>query len=273
MATPASPTRLGRCSSRRARVVGPAVRCSSCWPAARWRRRRAAARNRAGRGEKGAREREHRSAAEGAAVGRRVRGAARARVGPPASQLTPVSTRRGRGASGLAGATGGAAGAGGAAAGGTAGGGASGGGPGGSGGTAGVEGTGATAGTGVGGAGPGGGGGQGAGGADGGATPLPSAGCATANAHPSERVIDSTVGLEIRRKFPSAYDGVTPMPLIFALHATNYSASGMIAYLVTDQPMADRYVVVAPQENLSSSAPRTSNHAWRPTFQRCSRTS
>ena len=187
-------------------------------------------------------------------MGRRVRGAARARVGPPASQLTPVSTpsgtqarpvwperqagprapavrRRGerlgevpRGAD-----------------------------PAGRVGTAGIEGTGATAGTGVGGAGPGGGGGQGAGGADGGATPLPSAGCATANAHPSERVIDSTVGLEIRRKFPSAYDGVTPMPLIFALHATNYSASGMIAYLVKDQPMADRYVVVAPQENLSLS--------------------
>jgi len=80
---------------------------------------------------------------------------------------------------------------------------------------------------------------------------LPSAGCATANAHPSERVFDSTVSLEIRRRFPSAYDGVTPMPLIFALHATNYSAAGMTIYLVNDQPMADRYVVVAPQENLS----------------------
>jgi hypothetical protein len=104
-------------------------------------------------------------------------------------------------------------------------GGASGSGPGGSEGTAGVEGT--------------------------DAAPLPSAGCAAANAQPPEHVVDSSVSLEIRRKFPAAYDGVTPMPLIFALHATNYSASGMIAYLVKDQPMAERYVVVAPQENLN----------------------
>jgi hypothetical protein len=145
----------------------------------------------------------------------------------------------------LAGGPGGHAGAGGAA----AGGGTSAGGAGGAGGIAGVEGTGATAGTGAGSAGRGGEGGQAAGGADGGAAPLPSAGCATANAHPSERAIDSTFGLEIWRKFPSAYDGVTPMPLIFALHATNYPASGMTTYLVKDQPMADRYVVVAPQES------------------------
>jgi len=71
------------------------------------------------------------------------------------------------------------------------------------------------------------------------------------NAHPPEHVVDSAVNLEIRRKFPSTYDGVTPMPLIFALHATNYSATGMITYLVKDQPMADSYVVVAPQENLN----------------------
>jgi len=150
-----------------------------------------------------------------------------------------VDSVRDAGASGLAGAAGAAAraGAGGEAAGGTNG-------------TAGVAGTGATAGTGAGGAGRDGGGGQGAGDADDGTTPLPSAGCALANAHPSEQIVDDIVSIEIRRRFPGTYDGVTPMPLIFALHATNYSASGMIGYLVKDQPMADRYVIVAPQERV-----------------------
>ena len=153
------------------------------------------------------------------------------------------------GASGLAGAAGATAtaGAGGEAAAGT-------------GGTAGVEGTGATAGTGAGGAGPDGGGGRGVGDADDGAAPLPSAGCAMANAHPSEDVWDDTVGLEIRRKFPSTYDGVTPTPLIFALHATNYSASNMITYLVRDQPMGDRYVIVAPQERVPGGMANFESH-------------
>jgi hypothetical protein len=38
------------------------------------------------------------------------------------------------------------------------------------------------------------------------------------------------------------------MPLILALHATNFSATNMWASLAKDQPMADRYVIVAPQE-------------------------
>lgn len=76
----------------------------------------------------------------------------------------------------------------------------------------------------------------------------PSPGCRLANGQPPERTTEATFGLEVVRKFPPAYDGVTPMPLIFALHATNFTATSAVMNLVKDQPMAARYVVVAPHE-------------------------
>ena len=98
---------------------------------------------------------------------------------------------------------------------------------------------------------------------------------ATANAQPvraGHRFLGGSGS--IRRKFPSAYDGVTPMPLIFALHATDYSASGMTTYLVDLGPAPWLTATSSSRRRrTSASAPRTSNHAWRPTFQRCSRTS
>jgi hypothetical protein len=92
-------------------------------------------------------------------------------------------------------------------------------------------------------------GGAGSGSAD---APQPSPGCRLANAQPPERTTDATFGLAVARKFPPTYDGVTPMPLIFALHATNFPASYAVMDLVKDQPMAARYVIVAPQEKLDN---------------------
>ncbi len=48
---------------------------------------------------------------------------------------------------------------------------------------------------------------------------------------------------ELRGSFPDAYDGVTPQPLIVALHATS---STVITQLTEDEPLRRRYVVLAP---------------------------
>jgi len=73
---------------------------------------------------------------------------------------------------------------------------------------------------------------------------MPSAGCARAIAKPVATV---DVGkFQVTRKFPTRYDGVTPFPLILALHATNYSPGGMAQMLVLNQPAAESYVIAAP---------------------------
>ena len=95
-------------------------------------------------------------------------------------------------------------------------------------------------------------GGMGGAGSDSADAPQPSPGCRLAKAQPPERTTDATFGLAVARKFPPTYDGVTPMPLIFALHATNFPASYAVMDLVKDQPMAARYVIVAPQEKLEN---------------------
>ena len=78
-------------------------------------------------------------------------------------------------------------------------------------------------------------GGRAAGGASGGGggiyNPLPSAGCMLANPAPLERAVDATLEIEVARKFPSTYDGVTPLPLILALHATGYQAADLVLSL------------------------------------------
>jgi poly(3-hydroxybutyrate) depolymerase len=77
---------------------------------------------------------------------------------------------------------------------------------------------------------------------------VPSPGCARANATPPTTA--ETAGLEVSRRFPAGYDGVTPMPLVLAFHATNYPAQGLVKTLTNGQPAAERYVVVAPRANL-----------------------
>ena len=141
------------------------------------------------------------------------------------------------GVSGAAGAAGTPVGAGGSATGGAAGVGGSTAGT--SGGTAGAGGSAAGAGGSAAGA-----GGSAAGAGGSGDAPMPSTGCALAIPKPA--TLSETSGFEVTRKFPTTYDGVTPMPLIVALHATNYSANNMAAMLLNGQPAAERYVIVAP---------------------------
>src|SRR6266540_443680 len=120
----------------------------------------------------------------------------------------------------------------------------------GAGGAAGVAG--AAGGAGVSGSGGSSAGGAGLGGA-GGEGPLPSPGCALANPTPPETVGDSVHKWDVvLRKFPSAYDGKTPMPLLLALHATGYSAQNMWNDLGRDQPLAAPYIFVGPQESRQS---------------------
>ncbi len=115
-----------------------------------------------------------------------------------------------------------------------------------SGGTAGAGGSAAGAGGSAAGAGgsAAGAGGSAAGAGGSGDAPMPSTGCALAIPKPA--TLSETSGFEVTRKFPTTYDGVTPMPLIVALHATNYSANNMAAMLLNGQPAAERYVIVAP---------------------------
>lgn len=65
----------------------------------------------------------------------------------------------------------------------------------------------------------------------------------------------SAVGLAVRRRFPSTYDGVTPMPLLVAFHATSEGAGNVWFELSDGQPQASRYVIVTPQA--PSSTPST----------------
>ena len=84
----------------------------------------------------------------------------------------------------------------------------------------------------------------GAGGVGGGGdVPMPSAGCGRAIAKPERTVV--LANHEVTRLFPASYDGVTPMPLVMAFHAT--SANNVMAQMLAkDQPAAERYVVLAP---------------------------
>lgn len=102
----------------------------------------------------------------------------------------------------------------------------------------------------------GGAGGGGAGGVSDASVPSP--GCALAIAQPAERAEDPTTHLFITRKVPSTYDGVASKPMIFALHATGFNDVTMLSDLMKDQPMADRYVMVAPRENTSAVSGYTS---------------
>jgi hypothetical protein len=87
-------------------------------------------------------------------------------------------------------------------------------------------------------------GGSAAGAGGSGDAPMPSAGCALAISKPATYASTSKFG--VARRFPSSYDGVTPMPLIVALHATGYTATNMSSLLLNGQPAAERYVIVAP---------------------------
>jgi len=88
-------------------------------------------------------------------------------------------------------------------------------------------------------------GGSAAGAGGSGDAPMPSAGCALAIPKPATYA--STSKFAVVRRFPTSYDGVTPMPLIVALHATGYNASGMASMLLNGQPAAERYVFAAPE--------------------------
>lgn len=79
--------------------------------------------------------------------------------------------------------------------------------------------------------------------------PIPSAGCKLGNLAPPERAMSSALSIEVARKFPSRYDGASPLPLVLALHATNFTAGNMIQSLTMGQPGALGYVLVAPQES------------------------
>jgi hypothetical protein len=81
---------------------------------------------------------------------------------------------------------------------------------------------------------------------------MPSPGCARAN--PTPPTTAATAGLEVWRRFPAGYDGVTPMPLILAFHATGYTGQNMLRTLTNGQPAAERYVVAAPLATLGSAA-------------------
>ena len=74
---------------------------------------------------------------------------------------------------------------------------------------------------------------------------MPSAGCALAIPKPA--TYTSTSKFAVVRRFPTSYDGVTPMPLIVALHATSYTGNNMASMLLNGQPAAERYVIVAPE--------------------------
>ena len=73
---------------------------------------------------------------------------------------------------------------------------------------------------------------------------MPSAGCGRAIAKPERTVV--LANHEVTRLFPASYDGVTPMPLVMAFHATSENDRVMAQMLAKDQPAAERYVVLAP---------------------------
>jgi hypothetical protein len=105
----------------------------------------------------------------------------------------------------------------------------------------------------------GGGGGSSAGGAGGSGgdsnAPLPSPGCALANSAPPRY----SPGDIAERRFPGTYDGVTPVPLIMAFHATNYSARNLLRDLADGQPAAQRFVILAPDARLLLTAASMAN--------------
>ena len=111
-----------------------------------------------------------------------------------------------------------------------------------------TAGTAATAEAGMGPSEGGGSGTNGSGGAASSAVAIPSPGCALANATPNLQEIPAP--LRIKLALPAGYDGVTPLPLIFDLHATN--AGQEYSYFKADPLFAQRYVLAGPEPSSSA---------------------
>lgn len=70
---------------------------------------------------------------------------------------------------------------------------------------------------------------------------IPSPGCALANTTPNLQ----EAPLYIKLALPAGYDGVTPLPLLFDLHATN--AGSEYSYFKADPLFSQRYILVGPE--------------------------
>ncbi|MEO6601010.1 MAG: hypothetical protein ABIQ16_14110 [Polyangiaceae bacterium] len=89
------------------------------------------------------------------------------------------------------------------------------------------------------------------GGTSGGAGPIPSPGCALANADVPKVEDFTEAKLTAQLVAPASYDGVTPLPLLFMLHATNQETDYL--KLTGDPAITQRYLVAAPRAPNSSS--------------------
>jgi hypothetical protein len=77
---------------------------------------------------------------------------------------------------------------------------------------------------------------------------IPSPGCALANATPNLQELPTPLNTKLA--FPAGYDGVTPLPLLFDLHATN--AGQEYSFFKADPLFAQRYVLAGPEPPSSS---------------------